>query len=165
MYSLKDSIPYGTDSIPTSLLLVLAGTWIIYKFIRSAYNLFFHPLSHIPGPKLSAASYFPEFYYDVVRSGLYTKQIMQMHEQYGTIFFTILPNSHSHTDKCTQARLSALVPTKFTAAIVISSMRFMLREAENGTNLYIRSGAVECKQPLKFFRARNYVCSKSIKFG
>ena len=96
--SLQDSVSHGTDSIPKSFLFVLAGTWIIYQFVKLTYNLFFHPLSHIPGPKLAAATYFPEFYYDVVRSGRYTKRIRQMYEQYGITFFTILPNLNWHAD-------------------------------------------------------------------
>ncbi|KAK5994061.1 Cytochrome P450 monooxygenase sdnE [Cladobotryum mycophilum] len=83
--SLQSIIAHGTANVPASLLCVAAGTWVIYQASIVIYNLFFHPLRHIPGPWLSAASYFPEFYYDVVRSGLYTRQIMKMHEKYGPI--------------------------------------------------------------------------------
>lgn len=123
---LQDSISHWTDNIPKSFLFVLAGTWVIYQFIKLAYNLFLHPLSHIPGPKLAAATYFPEFYYDVVRSGRYTKRIRQMHEQYGRTTLAIFHNLHWHTDIRTQVLLFALIPTKSTVAIVISSMRFTL---------------------------------------
>ena len=81
--SLWDLTSYGTNNIPASLLLVTAGTWILYQVANLVRNLYFHPLSHIPGPKLAAATYLPEFYYDVVRSGRYTKCIKQMHEKYG----------------------------------------------------------------------------------
>lgn len=50
--------------------------------------MFLHPLSHIPGPKLAAATYILEFYHDVIRIGRYTKRIEQMHEEYG------IKNSH-----------------------------------------------------------------------
>ncbi len=96
---LQDSISYGADNIPKTLLFVLAGTWVSYQSVKLGYNMFFHPLSHIPGPKLAAATYFPEFYYDVVRSGCYTKRIRQMHEQYGIQFFTFLPKLHWHADE------------------------------------------------------------------
>ena len=85
--SSQDLIWHGTDNILKSFFWVVAGTWIIYQFVKVVYNLFFHPLSHIPGPKLAAASYFLEFYYDVIKSGSYTKRIWQMHEQYGRAHF------------------------------------------------------------------------------
>lgn len=69
--------------ILTSFVLVSSGTWLAYHLVKVIYNLFFHPLAHIPGPLLSRATYIPEFWYDVVRSGLYTKQIQKMHDKYG----------------------------------------------------------------------------------
>ncbi|KAK1595306.1 benzoate 4-monooxygenase cytochrome p450 [Colletotrichum navitas] len=74
-----------------SLVLVGAGTYIAYHIAKVIYNLFFHPLRHIPGPKLAAATYIPEFYYDALRSGCYTQQICKMHSRYGPIV-RISPN-------------------------------------------------------------------------
>ncbi|KAK0726268.1 cytochrome P450 [Apiosordaria backusii] len=82
-------VSYGGARTPTeiitSLILVSSGTWLSYHLIKVIYNLFFHPLAHMPGPWLSCATYIPEFWYDVVRSGLYTKQIQKMHDKYGPI--------------------------------------------------------------------------------
>lgn len=64
--------------IPTAVALVLA-----YFVARSTYRLFFHPLSNIPGPKFAAISYLPEFYYDVIRRGMYMWEIERMHQKYG----------------------------------------------------------------------------------
>jgi hypothetical protein len=47
------------------------------------YHLYFHPLSKFPGPKLAAATFLYEFYYDVVKSGMYIWEIERMHEKYG----------------------------------------------------------------------------------
>lgn len=74
--------------------------WVVYQLFKSIYNFFFHPLRHIPGPKLAAATYFPEFYYDVVKFGRYTNRIKEMHEQYGTKPFAILSNLHWRWEKC-----------------------------------------------------------------
>jgi hypothetical protein len=64
--------------------LGLVGIWLVFKVLQTLYNVSpFHPLSHIPGPKLAAATYLPEFYYDVVKFGCYTKEISKMHEKYG----------------------------------------------------------------------------------
>ena len=65
-------------------VLVLIGLWLVYQLLKAVYNVSpLHPLSRIPGPKLAAATYWPEFYYDVVQFGCYTKEIGKMHEKYG----------------------------------------------------------------------------------
>lgn len=68
----------------------MAATWTIYHSAKLIYNLFFHPLRHILGPWLSEGTsiYLPELYFDLVRSGPYTRQIQKMHEKYGmmTVF-------------------------------------------------------------------------------
>jgi hypothetical protein len=51
--------------------------------LRTVYHLYFHPLSKFPGPKLAAATYLYEFYYDVIKSGMYIWEIERMHERYG----------------------------------------------------------------------------------
>jgi hypothetical protein len=74
----------ATSILSTRNVLLLVGVWIVYKFLQALYNVSpFHPLSSIPGPKLAAASYLPEFYHDVVRFGCYSKEIRKMHETYG----------------------------------------------------------------------------------
>lgn len=65
-------------------VLLVAGVWLTYQLFKALYNISpLHPLSHIPGPKLASATYLPEFYYDVVKFGCYTKEIRKMHERYG----------------------------------------------------------------------------------
>jgi hypothetical protein len=65
-------------------VLALAALWLVVKAVQAIYNLSpLHPLSRIPGPKLAAATYLPEFYYDVCKFGCYTKEISKMHEKYG----------------------------------------------------------------------------------
>lgn len=88
------------DYLPKSYLLAFPCIWIAYQFFKSTYNLFFHPLKHIPGPKLAAATYFPEFYYDVVKFGRYTNRIKEMHEQYGTMPFAISPSLQWRWEHC-----------------------------------------------------------------
>ncbi|KAI1440492.1 cytochrome P450 [Annulohypoxylon stygium] len=63
-----------------------ATIWVVYKLLEMVYNLSpLHPLSHIPGPWLARGTYLPEFYYDLIKYGKYTKQIQKMHEKYGPI--------------------------------------------------------------------------------
>lgn len=62
---------------------ILALLFVFYVFGLYIYRMFFDGLSHIPGPKLAAASLWYEFYYDVVLKGQYTFEIGRMHEKYG----------------------------------------------------------------------------------
>ncbi|WYZ35865.1 hypothetical protein EsH8_X_000512 [Colletotrichum jinshuiense] len=86
----SETIPSPLD-VSTSYLtahnvLGLGAIWLVYQLLKALYNISpLHPLSHIPGPKLSAATYIPEFYYDVVLFGRYTGEIRRMHEKYGPI--------------------------------------------------------------------------------
>lgn len=58
---------------------------VVYVAILAAYRLFFHPLRKFPGPKAAAATYWYEFYYDVVYKGggQYFRELEAMHQKYG----------------------------------------------------------------------------------
>ena len=56
-------------------LLYLAGLVV--------YRLYFSPIAKFPGPKLAAATYLFEGYYDVVKRGKYTFKIRDLHAEYG----------------------------------------------------------------------------------
>lgn len=72
------------SSIVTMWPLALA-IGVAYLVVRSFYRIFFHPLSHIPGPKLAAISHAYEFYHDAVRGGMYIWEIEKMHQKYGQL--------------------------------------------------------------------------------
>ncbi|KAK3291706.1 benzoate 4-monooxygenase cytochrome p450 [Chaetomium fimeti] len=84
-FQFRDVVSFRAYDTTKSLLLILATTWAIYNLAKLIYNLYFHPLRHIPGPWLSAGTYLPELYYDWARSGRYTRQIQKMHEKYGPL--------------------------------------------------------------------------------
>lgn len=91
--SIHEAISQLMDYLPKSYLFIFVCAWIGYHIFKATYNLFLHPLRHIPGPKLAAATYFEEFFYDVVLYGRYTNRIKEMHEQYGTRPLRIFPSS------------------------------------------------------------------------
>jgi hypothetical protein len=66
-----------------TIVVGFTATLLTYWLSKAIYNLFFHPLAGFPGPRWAAASYVPEFYYDILRGGRYYKKVIQMHEEYG----------------------------------------------------------------------------------
>lgn len=67
----------------TLLAKLLSVSFVVYVIGLYVYRMYFDHLSHIPGPKLAAASLWYEFYYDVILKGRYTYKIKELHEQYG----------------------------------------------------------------------------------
>lgn len=66
--------------------IVLAGLWLLYKLLCTAYNISpLHPLYQFPGPRVASASYLYEFYFDVLLWGKFTLEIGRMHEVYGQL--------------------------------------------------------------------------------
>lgn len=66
-------------------VVIVAGIcWVAFKILQALYNISpLHPLSKVPGPRLAAATYWPEFYHDVILTGRYTHAIKKMHDEYG----------------------------------------------------------------------------------
>ncbi|KAJ5697372.1 hypothetical protein N7488_011056 [Penicillium malachiteum] len=65
--------------------LIAAALLLVYGLRIIFYRLYSHPLSSFPGPKIAAATFLYEFYYDVIRNGMYIWEIERMHEKYGPI--------------------------------------------------------------------------------
>jgi hypothetical protein len=69
-----------------ALLQIIETTAIVlllYIVTRAIQRLYFSPLSHIPGPKLAALTWWYEFYFDVIQQGRYVFKIEKLHKQYG----------------------------------------------------------------------------------
>lgn len=62
---------------------IAAGLWFLYIFVGGVYRLYFSPLAKFPGPKLTALTFWVEFYYDVTCKGKFFEAIERWHEQYG----------------------------------------------------------------------------------
>lgn len=52
-------------------VLLLIAAYLLYCFGLAIYRLYVSPLSKYPGPKLAAASWGYEVYYDVVKVRIY----------------------------------------------------------------------------------------------
>lgn len=62
---------------------------ILYGLLLVIYRLCFSLLPKFPGPKLAAATYWYEFYYDVWLWGQYTFKIIELHKKYGPSEFPL----------------------------------------------------------------------------
>ena len=65
--------------LPVAFVLLLTAK-LIYTVV---YNLFFHPLAKIPGPRIAAATYLYQTYYSIVGGSRYYVRIKELHEIYG----------------------------------------------------------------------------------
>jgi hypothetical protein len=63
-----------------SIIVLYLVTSIVFRVL---YNLYFHPLVHVPGPKLAAATYLYQTYFSLVGGSRFYIQISKLHEQYG----------------------------------------------------------------------------------
>ncbi|KAI5242310.1 hypothetical protein E4T42_07730 [Aureobasidium subglaciale] len=80
-FSLPTPLPLGVTSLAAVLLLLL----LVYNIGLTFYRLVLHPLAGFPGPRLAAASFWYEYYYDCHQRGQYVFKLEQLHKQYGPI--------------------------------------------------------------------------------
>ncbi|KAK3321818.1 cytochrome P450 monooxygenase-like protein, partial [Apodospora peruviana] len=85
-----ESKPFASSSplsmVSLQTVVYLVGLWLGYRLLVALYNISpFHPLARFPGPKIAAASYLYEAYYDWILVGRYGHKIREMHERYGPI--------------------------------------------------------------------------------
>lgn len=69
--------------LPVVLLSALGASCVLYSIWSVLYNLYFHPLVKFPGPWWAGATSYAEAYFDIVKGGLYFKEIEAMHARYG----------------------------------------------------------------------------------
>lgn len=66
--------------LPTAILVLV---YLVYYGGLVIYRLYFHPLAKFPGPKLAAMSSMYEFHHNVIKDGLFFREIGRMHDNYG----------------------------------------------------------------------------------
>jgi hypothetical protein len=77
--------------ISISRLLSLPFVFFLsHRILRIIYRLYFHHLARFPGPRLTAATRWYEFYYQIVRGGQFFKKIDEIHEKYGAYLAKLL---------------------------------------------------------------------------
>jgi hypothetical protein len=56
---------------------------LLTAVVGALRRVYFHPLSHIPGPKLAALTWWYEVYFDFFQKGQFVFKIKELHRQYG----------------------------------------------------------------------------------
>ncbi|KAK0702762.1 trichothecene C-15 hydroxylase [Lasiosphaeris hirsuta] len=72
------------STFQSTLSLLLLATFILYRIYIIVRNVWFHPLSKVPGPKLYAASWIPKVWNNNVR-GKHWVDLKYLHEKYGNV--------------------------------------------------------------------------------
>ena len=79
-------IPAALSSVTYSQVALAVGVLsAVYALVLGVYRLYFHPLSHIPGPRLTALTYWVEIYYECFKppGGQFMWEYQKWHERYG----------------------------------------------------------------------------------
>ncbi|TVY84521.1 Cytochrome P450 monooxygenase sdnE [Lachnellula suecica] len=70
-------------------IVQVLGTALVVVLLRTVVGairrLYFHPISHIPGPKLAALTWWYECYWDLFQESRFVFHIQELHKQYGPI--------------------------------------------------------------------------------
>ena len=71
------------ESLSSHKISIVALSFLAYFVCEVVFRLYFSPVAKFPGPRLAAASFWYEFYYDVVLGGRYTWKLAELHKEYG----------------------------------------------------------------------------------
>lgn len=78
-----DSESHHRSVVPSVALAVAAS--LLYAIALLVYRLHFHPLAKFPGPRLAAATFWYEAYYEVLQTGKFGFNISELHDKYGAL--------------------------------------------------------------------------------
>jgi cytochrome P450 len=67
------------------VIQTVVAALFVYTTYTLYYRLYRSPIAKFPGPKLAAATFWYEFYYDIVLGGKYIWKIRDLHKQYGSV--------------------------------------------------------------------------------
>ena len=84
MALLNNPLALSTYSTP-QICATIGILWLLYLIFLVIYRLYLSPLANVPGPKLAAVTPWYEFFYEHVKRGKYTWEVMDMHAKYGPI--------------------------------------------------------------------------------
>ncbi|RFU72541.1 benzoate 4-monooxygenase cytochrome p450 [Trichoderma arundinaceum] len=106
------------------LWIALAG-FGVYISLRIIYRLYFHPLSHIPGPKLTACTHLYEFYYNVIHVGPIVRiNLREVYISNPNFYNEIYASSSRKKDEDVKYIPTYALPSSMVAAVGHEQHRF-----------------------------------------
>ena len=63
--------------------LLTTAVAVLWKAIQAVYNVYFHPLSSFPGPRLAAATRWWQVYLEVISGQSLSLKLVELHRIYG----------------------------------------------------------------------------------
>lgn len=77
----------GTDppSILRTYIAWAAALLCLWSLSKAVYNVYFHPLSRFPGPKLAVASLWWQTYLDLWKKDSLSLKLVELHATYGNL--------------------------------------------------------------------------------
>jgi cytochrome P450 len=126
------------SAIMTGTHIALAAAQPVWLGGVAVYNIYFHPLARVPGPKVAAATSLYKTYYNATDGSKFYLQIEKLHQQFGML----LPLAQ------------ALQLTSSGPVIRISPNEIHLSDPENYDKIY-RIGTKFSKDPI-FYGAFGY---------
>lgn len=76
-------IPFSLNKY--QLAGAVLGVLVVWSASVAIYRFYFHPLSHVPGPKFAAVTRLYLFYYNVIKDGLFYLELEGLHKKYGPV--------------------------------------------------------------------------------
>lgn len=73
---------FAVDSLKAGLVLATA-VWVVYGVIKGIQNVYFHPLSKFPGPRLAAATSWWSAYQQALAHRSMHHICIDLHAKYG----------------------------------------------------------------------------------
>lgn len=96
-------LTYATHSLRDGIVGLLDWRYLVaalavHRMSLIVYRLFFHPLRHIPGPRLAAVSSLYYAYWQVYNDGILVHHLPELHRKYGTVDQRVLFTPVAETD-------------------------------------------------------------------
>lgn len=75
-----------------SVVIAILLLYVVYLFVHGVYNVYFHPLSAFPGPKLAACTTLYKAWIDCVARSSFVHTLERLHREYASDIVRVGPN-------------------------------------------------------------------------
>lgn len=59
------------------------SAWLLAAIAQAIASVYFNPLSHVPGPKIAAATKWWRVYHELIKQVSWTDKLIELHSIYG----------------------------------------------------------------------------------